>query len=202
MAIIIFFIVLGCANVALVGNGFCNDETNNADCNYDGGDCCFVNANTSACSECACHFLETCAGGYHPLVGNGFCNDETNIAECSYDGGDCCGYSINSEHCTECTCFHQETCLAGVHPLVGDGVCNDGKNIAECNYDGGDCCVNVNTDSCSYCNCLASGVITSPGFPGHYDDNLDLTWLIQVQMGQTVEINFISFDVEYDSSCG
>jgi hypothetical protein len=24
----------------LIGNGFCNDEINNADCYYDGGDCC------------------------------------------------------------------------------------------------------------------------------------------------------------------
>ena len=34
------FLVPDCDNVALVGNGFCNDETNNADCNYDGGECC------------------------------------------------------------------------------------------------------------------------------------------------------------------
>ena len=291
----------------MVGNGFCNDETNNPECNYDGGDCCAMNANTNSCSECNCHFIETCIGGYHPLVGNGFCNDDTNIAECdydggdccgcvitehcedcaclgnitngeitnpfvgnnlcndetnnpncNYDGGDCCGYTINSEHCTECTCFHQETCLAGVtHVFVGDGVCNDETNIAECyydggdccpnselvansvcndetnivecsydggdccsnpnmvgdaicndesnylgcNFDGGDCCVNINTDSCSDCNCLGSGVITSPGFPGNYDNNLDLTWLIQVQLGQMIEINFLSFDLEYDSSC-
>ena len=62
--------VPGCINVALVGNGFCNDETNHADCNYDGGECCVVNANTTHCSDCACHFLDTCAAGYHPLVGN------------------------------------------------------------------------------------------------------------------------------------
>ena len=47
-----------------------------------------------------------------------------------------------------------------------------------------------------------SFVITSPGFPGNYDNNLDLSWLIHVQMGQTIEINFLSFDVEYHSSCG
>ena len=131
------------------------------------------------------------------LVYNGFCNDETNLAACNYDGGDCCGYNITSEHCTECTCFHQETCLAGVtHVFVGDGVCNDETNIAGCNYDGGDCCLmNVNTDSCSDCNCLASGVITSPGFPGNYDDNLDLSWLIQVQIGQLIDISFIHFEL-------
>ena len=136
----------------MVSNGFCNDETNNPDCNYDGGDCCVVDANTSVCSECACLLIETCTAGYHPLVENGFCDDNTNIAECNYDGGDCC-------------------------------------------------LINVNTDSCSDCNCLASGVITSPGFPGNYENNLDLTWLIQVQMGQTIEINFVSFDVELQSIC-
>ena len=159
----------------MVGNGFCNDETNNPDCNYDGGDCCVVNANIISCSECGCHLIETCAAGYHPSVGNGFCNNGTNIAECEYDGGDCC---LNPN-------------------VVGDGICNDETNYLGCNYDGGDCClITVNTDSCSDCNCLASGVIISPGFPGNYDINLDLTWLIQVQMGRTIKINFLSFDVE------
>ena len=184
-----------------------------------------MNANSDYCSDCACHLLETCEAGYHPLVGNGFCDDDTNIAECDYDGGDCCGYHIDSDHCTACICLHQEMCAAGVtHVFLGDGVCNDETNFAECdydggdccidpnlvgdaicndetnnlgcNYDGGDCCVNVNIDSCSECNCLGVGTITSPGFPGNYDNNLDLTWLIQVQIGQTIEINFLSFDVE------
>ena len=86
--------------------------------------------------------------------------------------------------------------------LIGDGFCNDETNNFDCDSDGGDCCVNVNTEFCSDCNCLGSGVITSPGFPENYDNNLDLTWLIQVQMGQTIEINFLSFDVEAHSSCG
>ena len=134
----------------MVGNNFCNDETNNPECNYDGGDCCVYNANTNFCFECACHFLESCAAGYHPLVGNGFCNDETNVVGC---------------------------------------------------YDGGECCVNVNRDSCSECNCLGGGVISSPGSPEYYNNNLDLTWLIQVQIGQSIEINFLYFDVEYFSNC-
>ena len=86
--------------------------------------------------------------------------------------------------------------------LVGNGFCNDETNNADCNYDGGDCCVNVNTDSCTDCNCLGGGFITSPGFPGNYDDNLDVFWYIQVQMGQTIEIHFLSFDVEWQSACG
>ena len=89
----------------MVGNGFCNDETNNVNCNYDGGDCCVVNANTTACSDCVCHLIETCAARYHPLVGNGFCNDDPNIAECDYDLGDCCGVTANIELCSNCTCW-------------------------------------------------------------------------------------------------
>ena len=137
------------------------------------------------------------------MVRNGFCNDETNIAACYYDGGDCCGHNVNVDHCSQCNCFYKETCDAGVtNDYVGDGYCDDGTNIPACDYDGGDCCrMNVNTDSCSDCNCLGSGVITSPGFPGLYDHNLDLTWLIQVQMGQTIEINFLSFDVKSSSWC-
>jgi hypothetical protein len=124
------FLVLGCDAVALVGNGFCNDETNNADCNYDVGECCIVNANTEYCSECACHLIETCAAGYHPLVANGFCNDEMNIAECNYDGGDCCSNPN----------------------MVGNGICNDENNHLGCNFDGGDCCPYPELVANGFCN--------------------------------------------------
>ena len=144
------FLVPGCDNVALVGNGFCNDETNNPDCNYDGGDCCVVNANTVFCSECICYFLETCAAGFFPLVGNGFCNDETNIAECDYDGGDCCGCVI-TEHCEDCACLGI-TSDEITNPLVGNGLCNIEINIAECEYDGGDCCSNPGMVGDGICN--------------------------------------------------
>ena len=63
--------VLECSNISLVGDGFCNDETNHFNCNYDGGDCC-LNDNKDYCSECVCYLLETCMKGFHPLVGNGF----------------------------------------------------------------------------------------------------------------------------------
>ena len=38
----------------LVGNGFCNDETNIAGCMFDGLDCCGLNIRTDFCSECLC----------------------------------------------------------------------------------------------------------------------------------------------------
>ena len=38
----------------MIGNGYCNDESNNPECVYDGGDCCGSCMNTDHCSECAC----------------------------------------------------------------------------------------------------------------------------------------------------
>ena len=106
----------------LLGDGFCNDEINNAACNYDGGDCCGYNLNFTYCSECLCHIPETCAAGYHPFVEDGFCNDETNNAACNYDDGDCCGYNVNNSECSECLCHVIQTCAVGYHPL-GKNLC-------------------------------------------------------------------------------
>ena len=103
------FLVPGCDSVSLVGNSFCNDETNNANCNYDGGDCCDMNANINSCSECACYLVETCAAGVtHVFIGDGVCNDETNIAGCAYDGLDCCGSNVDIDHCSDCACHGKE----------------------------------------------------------------------------------------------
>ena len=87
-----------------VGDSICHDETNNAACRYDGGDCC-GNVNSSNCSECICYRQETCAAGYLPLsVGDGFCNDENNNVDCNFDGLDCCRSPVKTEFCSECKC--------------------------------------------------------------------------------------------------
>ena len=98
---------------ALVGNGYCDDSTNNANCNFDGGDCCGSCVNKEYCKRCEC-FNETAIIGIpNALVGDGFCNDETNNAECMFDELDCCGYDnyyngyvddVNTEFCVECAC--------------------------------------------------------------------------------------------------
>ena len=122
---------------SVVGDGFCSDETNNANCNYDGGDCCGYNINTDFCSDCKCYLNETCVAGTHPLVGDGFCNDETNHEICNYDGGDCCGSCVLNNHCTQCACLDIADAM---NVLIGNTICNDEANIADCYYDGGDCC--------------------------------------------------------------
>ena len=50
------FFALDCPHSILIGDGFCNDETNNAECLYDHGDCCLSKTDTSYCSECTCAF--------------------------------------------------------------------------------------------------------------------------------------------------
>ena len=43
-----------CTNPFWVGDGFCDDATNNEVCNYDGGDCCLSDVMTTYCIECLC----------------------------------------------------------------------------------------------------------------------------------------------------
>ena len=43
-----------CPNPGWIGDGYCDDITNNQYCNYDGGDCCGAAINTQYCSECQC----------------------------------------------------------------------------------------------------------------------------------------------------
>ena len=75
----------------MTGNGYCNDETNNPECSYDGGDCCGSCINTDYCTHCTCIGEVTGNGVSNALVGDGHCNDEMNTAECNFDGSDCCG---------------------------------------------------------------------------------------------------------------
>ena len=41
---------------AYVGDGYCDDYNNSADCNYDGGDCCY--GSHGLCEDCLCIGLE------------------------------------------------------------------------------------------------------------------------------------------------
>ena len=100
------------------GDGFCDDITNNKDCNYDGGDCCGPDVNTQFCTECQClggqganFFRPYILGGLWGCakpdwVGDGFCDDFTNNLECTYDGGDCCRPDVDTKYCQECQCLN------------------------------------------------------------------------------------------------
>ena len=89
-----------------MGDGFCDDITNNQDCYFDGGDCCGSCVIRIYCSECICRDPEAfVTPALNPLLGNGYCNDEANNENCNFDGGDCCGPCINTKYCIECECL-------------------------------------------------------------------------------------------------
>ena len=91
--------------IPLTDDGICNDETNNAECFYDFGDCCLSEKNTDHCHECICYGEELCRDQFIPTsVGDGVCNDETNNEACYNDGGDCCRPPVNKDHCSNCEC--------------------------------------------------------------------------------------------------
>ena len=84
----------------LVGDGYCNDDTNIVECGYDGGDCCGSCINTDYCTNCSCIGNVIGNGVPNVLVGDGYCNDETNNGACNYDAGDCCLSNVITEYCS------------------------------------------------------------------------------------------------------
>jgi hypothetical protein len=149
----------------LVGNGFCNDETNIAECIYDGGDCCGSCVNVEFCTECACLGQITGNGVPNALVGNGFCNDETNNANCNYDGGDCCLSVLTISGNVSC----------GNHNAGFCAECPKEKETSRCDGDclwiNGECVLKSgelsNTYHCSECECYLEETCAA-GFPPPY----------------------------------
>ena len=43
-----------CENFNWKGDGYCDDGNNHEGCEYDGGDCCGSNVDTTWCNECQC----------------------------------------------------------------------------------------------------------------------------------------------------
>jgi len=107
------YIALGCAVPSWQGDNYCDDENNNAGCDYDGGDCCGDDVNTTYCNQCQC--LEPIATTTTPAPptgcavpswkGDGYCDDNNNNAGCDYDGGDCCGNNVDTTYCNTCQCL-------------------------------------------------------------------------------------------------
>ena len=96
---------------ALVGDGFCHDSTNNAGCNFDGGDCCGSCVNMKYCAECECAGQHIGEAKDNAFIANGYCEDENNNPSCNYDGFDCCRLYVVKEYCTDCTCKGMYTLL-------------------------------------------------------------------------------------------
>jgi len=101
---------LGNFGQSWIGDNYCDDENNNAACQFDGGDCC----NNSGqfwdryCSACQC-LQPSCQslGGVNNWIGDSYCDDQNNNAACQFDGGDCCNNSNQfwDWYCLDCACL-------------------------------------------------------------------------------------------------
>ena len=110
-----------------IGDNYCDDENNNLECNWDGGDCCGDNVNTQYCTDCDCLEGDKGSGdegsgdegsgdegsgdsdnceGFAYYIGDGSCDDENNNLECNWDGGDCCGDNVMAQYCLVCGCLY------------------------------------------------------------------------------------------------
>ena len=89
-----------------LGDGYCDESANNAQCNYDNGDCCESSCDDSltwedfdgndysgySCGSNGYNCLPDCNVDHKHYLGDGYC-DKTggyNSLECNYDNGDCC----------------------------------------------------------------------------------------------------------------
>lgn len=81
-----------CADYHYIGDGVCDDSTNNEVCDFDGNDCCIDEIVDYFCSDCICHppilDLNECE---FPLerIGDGFCDNLAANSKCDFDAGDC-----------------------------------------------------------------------------------------------------------------
>ena len=73
-----------------VGDGYCDEGCNTAECNYDNGDC------------------HLCASGCtNAWLGDGYCNPECNTYACNYDDGDCSSPTATYAGAA-CPCVNQQ----------------------------------------------------------------------------------------------
>ena len=141
------FFFLDCENWYGIGDGFCDDISNNFECRFDGGDCCLNPViNKYSCNECICH----AENKTYPVTNK--------IKKFTIGPTFPCEYMPNSNFpksptvlITDCQYIHQHK--------IDDGYCNDEVNMmAECDYDGGDCCLaEIDDLKCDECICHQDG---------------------------------------------
>ena len=55
--------------------------------------------------------------------------------------------------------------------------------------------------SSSDINFFNTGVVSSPNYPNNYPDSIERSYIIEVEEGLIVALQFTAFDIEYESTC-
>ena len=110
---------------------YCDDENNNAACEFDGGACCMEPVKKNYCKDCKCLSKPKPKPTEKPKPGpkpkpkptekpkpppsegcgqpgyatDDYCDDENNNAGCDFDGGACCKEPVKKNYCKECKCL-------------------------------------------------------------------------------------------------
>ena len=144
-----------------VGDGWCDDFSNNVQCNFDGGDCCSNDVKTDWCIDCLCLEPGLSTIQSTTLSTTVTANPPTAFTTNNYPGEFylyC--LSFNLRKCKTSVLSNNLTldCPTQYQFWIGDGYCDDESNVIGCGFDGGDCCLQtVATDFCTECKCLETG---------------------------------------------
>ena len=139
-----------------IGDGLCDDENNNIQCFYDGGDCCF-NVIHDFCTNCSCYLDDLTL-----VTGMPIGNPSTSALP---EGGKKLLWLIM--RLIQATVWFIAFCAWS--DQYNDGWCDDMNNVPSCNYDGGDCCLEkVENIFCTACACHEDGVAEIPTIPTVY----------------------------------
>jgi len=125
-----------CAIPQWAGDSFCDDENNNPECGFDGGDCCDNTGDSwdNYCSLCECLEMPETTEPPMETTEEPWYTTEDPMETTEEPMGDC-----------------------ATPQWFGDNYCDDENNTPECGFDGGDCCDNEMegyTNYCNACECL------------------------------------------------
>ena len=95
-----------------IGDNICDDGNNNMHCNWDGGDCCIDNVNTTFCNHCDCLDEDVKLCSVFNLCGldEGDCNDDSECKPGLICGEDNCPSELGLDSSIDC-CYKCNNCF-------------------------------------------------------------------------------------------